>query len=170
MNYLYKLKPDQFRVTAGKHTVIITFNRIIIFESNIKEAKDVKDMAALGNKILGTILEGNPDYEVKKAIIEVQKAEIELAVNLLKEYNINMDDLSSDIHSWGYTIGYCGIPFITVDFKKENERFDAQNFFFNLDKITEKCKIHIQSIANYTADYYTLKGLIFAIKLKKNMV
>ena len=170
MNYLYKLKSDQFRVTAGKHAVIITFNGLVVFESNLKNSDRVKDMAILGNKILEAILEGNPDYEVKKSIIEVQKAEVNRAINLLKEYNINMDDLSSDIHSWGYTIGYCGIPFITVDFKKENERFDAQNFFFNLDKITEKCKIHIQSIANYTADYYTLKGLIFAIKLKKNMV
>ena len=103
-------------------------------------------------------------------MIKYKKKTPEEHVSDIKKVNIDPEDISRDIHSWGYVLAYSGIPFIRVDYKKDNERFDAANFFANLDSISKKCNEHIKRILDGSADYQTLKGLKFAIKLKKNMV
>lgn len=170
MEYLYPVKPEMFRVIAGGQTIVILFEKYIVYKAILDKEQSMKKMAIAGNRILKNILNGNPDFEIKENIIGVQQSIMNDLLSDIRKVNIDPEDISRDIHSWGYVLAYCGIPFIRVDYKKDNERFDATNFFANLDSISKKCNEHIKRILDGSADYQTLKGLKFAIKLKKNMV
>ena len=74
MEYLYPVKPEMFRVIAGGQTVVILFEKYIVYEATLNKEQSIKKMAIAGNRILKNILNGNPDFEIKKNIIGVQQS------------------------------------------------------------------------------------------------
>ena len=70
MEYLYPVKPEMFRVIAGGETVVILFEKYIVYEAILDKEQSMKKMAIAGNRILKNILNGNPDFEIKKNIID----------------------------------------------------------------------------------------------------
>ena len=51
MEYLYPVKPEMFRVIAGGQTVVILFEKYIVYKAILDKEQSMKKMAIAGNRI-----------------------------------------------------------------------------------------------------------------------